>query len=324
MTARSRYALIVLLSLASYADTRGDEPKPYNGPGCTAAVDDFFLDEVWAKVVAQSCLNCHKAGGDAEQSKLLLRDPQRAIGDQERQAAWRHNRDALARIAQLKEGDRSRLLVKVTGGLDHGGADILPADSAGYRILETFVRRTSSQGASQVIESATKGEAADFFAGVAMLDDRRLLRRATLSLAGRLPNAAELAEVQQQGRAAFPAILDNVMREEAFYERLREGFNDIFLTLGVDGNAEASVLSYEHFSTTRLWYQKHDLSRIADEKERRQAGYKLAADYRQALLGEPMKLIEHIVRNDHPFTEIVTADYIMVTPYQPVEITADF
>ena len=28
-----------------------------------------------------------------------------------------------------------------------------------------------------------------------------------------------------------------------------------------------------------------------------------------------MKLIEHIVRNDQPFTEIVTADYIMVTPY---------
>ncbi len=28
-----------------------------------------------------------------------------------------------------------------------------------------------------------------------------------------------------------------------------------------------------------------------------------------------MKLIEHIVRNDRPFTEIVTADYIMVTPY---------
>ena len=25
-----------------------------------------------------------------------------------------------------------------------------------------------------------------------------------------------------------------------------------------------------------------------------------------------MKLIEHIVRNDRPFTEIVTADYIMV------------
>ncbi len=105
------------------------------------------------------------------------------------------------------------------------------------------------------------------------------------------------------------------MREDAFFERLREGFNDIFLTRGVDGNPDATVLSYEHFEKTRLWYQKYDLSHIQDEKERRQAGYKLANDYRAALLGEPMKLIEHIVRNDRPFTEIVTADYIMVSPY---------
>src|SRR5262249_33634168 len=69
------------------------------------------------------------------------------------------------------------------------------------------------------------------------------------------------------------------------------------------------------FSTTRHWYQKHDLSRIEDESERRKAGYKLADDYRKALLGEPMRLIEYIVRNDRPFTELVTADYIMVSPY---------
>ena len=66
------------------------------------------------------------------------------------------------------------------------------------------------------------------------------------------------------------------MQEEAFYTRLREGFNDIFLTQGVDGNPDQTVLSYEHFEKTRGWYQRHDLSHIADEKERRQAGYKLA------------------------------------------------
>ena len=32
------------------------------------------------------------------------------------------------------------------------------------------------------------------------------------------------------------------------------------------------------------------------------------------MLHEPTRLIEHIVRNDRPFTEIVTADYIVVTP----------
>jgi hypothetical protein len=130
-----------------------------------------------------------------------------------------------------------------------------------------------------------------------------------------LPTDAEFAAVKHDGLKALPAILDAVMKEEAFYTRLREGFNDIFLTLGIDGNADATVLSYEHFEKTRLWYQHFDLSHIKDEKERRQAGYKLADDYRKALLEEPMRLVDYIVRNDRPFTEIVTADYIMVSPY---------
>src|SRR5205823_10105000 len=117
-----------------------------------------------------------------------------------------------------------------------------------------------------------------------------------------------------KGLDALPPLLDELMKEEVFYDRLREGFNDIFLTVGLDGNPEATVLSYEHFTRTRLWTAKHDLSDVP-EKDRQKARYKLDADYRKALLGEPMKLVEHIVRNDRPFTENVTADYLMFTPY---------
>src|SRR4051794_34837980 len=70
----------------------GEEPKPYAGL-CTATIDSHFVDEVWTKVGAQKCLNCHKAGGDAEESKFLLRDPMRVSGD-ERAAALIHNQRA--------------------------------------------------------------------------------------------------------------------------------------------------------------------------------------------------------------------------------------
>ncbi|HKA06536.1 MAG TPA: DUF1592 domain-containing protein, partial [Gemmataceae bacterium] len=189
------------------------------------------------------------------------------------------------------------------------------ADSAGYRTLATFVRRVNNPATIGPTDLTTiDPKAPPFFDGVVMVDDRVLLRRLTLSLAGRLPTDAELAAVKKDGLKAIPAILDAVMKEDAFYARLREGFNDIFLTLGVDGNADQTVLSYDHFPN-RHWYQKHDLSHIKDEKERRYAGYKLADEYRKALLEEPMRLVDYIVRNDKPFTEIVTADYIMVSPY---------
>jgi hypothetical protein len=306
-------ALALLAGSVFALAARGADESPRPPAGCAAAVDNYFADEVWAKVGVRKCLTCHRKGGDAEDSKFILSDPRKLAGAG-REEAMRRNRAAFARIAALKEKDQSRMLLKVVGELDHGGNDVLPADSAEYRILADFVARVSGAGTGKA-PAAADPKAPPFFQGVVMLDDRRLLRRVTLSLAGRLPTDAELAAVAKGRLKAMPAILDALMKEDAFYDRLREGFNDVFLTLGVDGNADQTVLSYEHFEKTRHWYQHYDLSRIKDENERRRAGYKLADDYRKALLGEPMKLVEHIVRSERPFTEIVTADYIMVSPY---------
>jgi hypothetical protein len=309
--------VILMLALCTFLANRAPaEDKPaYTGPACTANVDDFFANEVWPKVGAQTCLECHKSGGDAEDSDFVLTDPQRTPGAA-RDQVLRHNRDAFAQMAALKEKDQSRLLLKVVGKLKHGGKQALKPDSAGYRVLAEFVTRLSAPPSAEAIVRAVAADknAPPFFDGVVMLDDRKLLRRVTLSLAGRLPTEPELAAVTSQGGQALPALLDAIMREDAFYNRLREGFNDIFLTIGYDDAAE-TALSYEHFSKTRGWVEKAELKEIADPKERQQVRYKLSHDYRQAILGEPMKLIEHIVRNDRPFTEIVTADYIMVTPY---------
>ncbi|MBA4066133.1 MAG: hypothetical protein C0501_20930 [Isosphaera sp.] len=304
----------LLLALAAgtglAATARGDGPPA--PVGCAASVDHSFEDEVWAKVGARSCLTCHRKGGDAEDSKFVLQDPRKAEGAA-RDAAMRHNRDAFAKMAAAKEKDQARILLKVVGGLDHGGSEVLKADSVEYRTLAAFVRRVNSPTGAAPLPAADP-KAVPFFDGVVMVDDRQLLRRVTLSLAGRLPTATESAAVAKDGVKALPAVLDALMTEDAFYERLREAFNDIFLTLGVDGNPDQNVLSYDHFPT-RQWYAKFDLSHIKDEAERRKAGYKLAADYRRALLEEPMRLVEYVVRAGRPFTEVVTADYVMLSPY---------
>jgi hypothetical protein len=315
MVQHRRFLFLALAAGSVFTSAvRGDDKVPQPVVGCAAAVDNFFEDEAWAKVGVRKCLTCHRKGGDAEDSKFILIDPRKREGAA-RDEAMRHNRAAFAKMAAIKEKDKSRMLLKVVGELDHGGSDVLPADTAGYRILADFVRRVNGLGTGKAPAVAVDPKAPPFFQGVAMLDDRRLLRRVTLSLAGRLPAEPEFTAIGKGGSKAMPAILDAVMKEDAFYDRLREGFNDIFLTLGVDGNADQTCLSYEHFEKTRHWYQSYDLSHIKDKNERQRTEWKIAAEYRKALLGEPMKLVEHIVRNDRPFTEIVTADYIMVSPY---------
>jgi hypothetical protein len=162
-----------------------------------------------------------------------------------------------------------------------------------------------------------------FFDGVVMLSNQRLLRRVSLSLVGRLPSPEELSAVGSDGAKAgdttsgdtksLNKILDAMMTEPAFFDRLKEAFNDILLVRGFDGNPE-TVYSYDHFNKTRNWPQQYDYSNFP-EKDRLKAKYRLTDVYREAILREPLELIAHIVRNNRPITELVTADYIMVSPY---------
>src|SRR5262249_40428885 len=105
-----------------------------------AARDSFFEDQVWAKVGERTCLNCHSAGGDAEDSKFLLKDT--SLDPH----LIRTNRSAFERMAAKKQDGKSRLLVKVSGGQNHGGGIALKPESTGYKILEAFVHAVEGKG----------------------------------------------------------------------------------------------------------------------------------------------------------------------------------
>jgi hypothetical protein len=304
----------------------------HSGPQCFA-VDNFFVDEVWVKVGERTCLKCHNVKGDASDSEFVLQD---AAGDRtKRDEAIQHNHAAFLRMASAKEDGESRLLQKVSGGLDHGGGEVLKADSTEYQIIERFVRLTASRRRLRSGDTDAFGfplnegirdrsdVAASFFNELEMMSPRRLLRRITLSLAARLPTGPERAVVETDGLQGVDNVLDDIMREDAFHERLQEAFNDILLTRGYDGVAEGA-LSYGHFKN-RLWYQELNPRKgLSQEKARELFPYshpkmiehtKLVREYREGMRREPLELITYIVRNDRPFTELVTADYIMVSPY---------
>jgi len=131
--------LAAIAQIVAFAPVRGDDNAQSPVISCQSAVTEFD-DGVLAKVGVQKCLTCHQKGGDAEESEFILLDPRKSEAAA-RDAATRHNRAAFARMAAVKENNESRLLLKVTGKLDHGGSVVLTPDSAGYRILADFVRR---------------------------------------------------------------------------------------------------------------------------------------------------------------------------------------
>ena len=317
----SRFGLAVaILGGWAHSFAAQDEPPgtPQSSPSKSSAADAscpaadrFFEEQLWSKVVELTCLKCHVTGGEAGETDFVLQAPNGIHDDQ----TLHKNCQTIRRIALVQDADQSRLLQKALGGLDHGGGKVVKTDSTAHRILQRYVDRITG-----TVPPETPADPADdyvekpFFEGVGMLSPSRHLRRLTLSLAGRLPTADELKQIEQQGQAAIDPILDRILQEDAFYFRLKEGFNDIFLMMGLEQPAEF-LFSYEHFGETRSWFMKYDLNHIADPAAREKAMYKMMADYREALLREPTEMLEYIVRNNRPLTELLTADYLMVSPY---------
>ncbi len=185
--------LLLGLSLAWWGRVVGAPPADRGEPAC-CAVDDFFAEEVWAKVGERTCLKCHNAGGDASDSEFLLQSTVRSPG------AIRKNLEAFARMAAAQEDGASRLLLKVAGRLDHGGGEVLKAGSTGLEILQKFVRRRSAAtGQPPASQAEPLDNAPPYFDGVRMMSPERLLRRITLSLAARLPSEEERAAVDKRG-----------------------------------------------------------------------------------------------------------------------------
>ena len=147
------------------------------------------------------------------------------------------------------------------------------------------------------------------FDTVRMAPARKTLRRAALIFAGRIPTEAEYAAAQG-GAAALRATIRGLMTGPQFHEFLIRGANDRLLTDREDCGLLCGTLSFvdftnEHFRRRQAAHTSGDRRSLWDWENRVQHGVQRA----------PLELIAHVVENDRPYTEILTADYIMANPW---------
>ncbi|WP_181197739.1 DUF1588 domain-containing protein [Enhygromyxa salina] len=268
--------------------------------------EDFFKEQIWAPVMSKKCITCHSPTGVAKSSQFVLQS-----------ADWtgylEANLATVERLAKLEYEGEPWLLVKPTNTVDHGGGVQIERGSAEYDAFVELVDRIKNP-----VECAEDGtEIETYFADVSTLSDVETLRKASLSLVGRLPTPEEELAVANGGLEALDLVLDEMMTEDAFYERLIELYNDHFLTDRYLPSVDAiDLLDGEDYPNS-YWFEA-----IEDEAERNLA----RARSNEAVAREALELVAHVVRNDRPFTEILTADYTMVNPYsaQVYGINANF
>ncbi len=256
----------------------------------------FFTDEVWNPFLSTTCFACHNGQGIASTSELVLQSPNQA-------GFLDANLAIVANIAQFERNGTSILLLKPSAQIDHGGGQVITESSKEYKALAELVRQLRDP---VVCEDTGDNP----FAGVNLLDNASTFRKATLQISGRLPTDDERLQVDGGDDADLDAALDGLLEEEAFYGRLKEIYNDIFLTdKYFNGRRGTELLDGNRFPDL-FWYEQGERSEAQENERRRLEGLT-----NRGVAREPLELVAYLARNNLPFTELVTADYLMVNPF---------
>jgi hypothetical protein len=255
---------------------------------------DYYAANVHP-ITSNICAGCHNTGGLAKDTEYILENS--AIS-----GFLDHNLETIRRVASLELNGESIWLLKPTLQVPHEGGMAIEKGSDNYKKMVGLVVRLKNDNACQPNDNAA-------FQGVEMLSAIRTLRKAAIMLVGRLPTTEENQRVTDGGFPALEAVLDEMMTEPAFYDLLRITYNDLFLT---DFYITQGTDFVSGDYADPMWYETAGQSVLA------QYGLSDVEELQRfiniSIAREPLALIDWVVKNDLPFSEILTANYTMVTP----------
>jgi hypothetical protein len=262
-------------------------------PGSEPQSESLYFETVSEPIIQTRCIVCHVAGGVAQNSGLLYVD-----SNTSNYQSINYN-TLMDYIANAPSGTEL-ILSKPQGLSSHGGGVQLSPDSADLNTWSAFVEaaiaETSGGGSSETAQN--------IFDAVIKTDNEEALRKAALLFAGRLPTDLEIAEASGSSEAALGNVIRDLMTGEGFSNYLIESANDHLLTEAFTTNLFNIV--------DRFFYPNSD-QYFMSEGNRTERNL-----VSEALAIEPMMLIEHVVTNERPYSEVLTADYIMVNPYSAI------
>ena len=261
---------------------------PGGAGGETAA--EFFAARV-SPVVQSKCVNCHVEGGVSGNTRLVFVRSDNADH-------LELNRQAFADfLAEAEDG--AELILNKIQGVAHGGGVQAAAGTEDYASIERYLELIGGDSGAAPLTPAT------LFDGVATAPAWRTLWRAAIVFAGRLPTEAEY-ERAERGPAGLRGAIRGLMAGDGFHDFLIRAANDRLLTDKLLGYA----IGYNEFGFVNLNNAARTLRFKGDETafwrwdQRTQFGFARA----------PLELIAHVAQNDLPYTEVLTADYVMANP----------
>ena len=262
--------------------------------GVEETAEEVFREHISGPIVQGKCIVCHVAGGVSGNTRLVF------VRASQPEHEARNLRTFETFLADVDDG--ASLILNKIQGVAHGGGAPVPAGTQEFADMERFLRLLGEDVSTAPVTVET------LFDTVTMAPLRKTLRRAALIFAGRIPTDEEYAAAQG-GAEALRATIRGLMTGLGFHEFLIRGANDRLLTdrrgTIIDHHADFLVdFSNEAYRRASEGHARGDDRYFHDWNDRVQHGARRA----------PLELIAHVVENDLPYTEVLTADYIMANP----------
>ena len=279
--------------------TQVPSPSPRPTRFCDDVEEEFLLTAY--PVLEAECKNCH-VGPNASSGSLNLTN-----------GGNRSDFNVFKTIASELVDGESKLLLKPLNEIPHGPGQRLTRGSAEFTVLQDYVTDLLACEV-RAVPSPTPEPQKEL--GLRYPSAYSQLHKTTMMLASRLPSDAEINNLEaasndSQRTQRLGAVIDQLMTEQYFYDGLKHSFNDLLLT---DWRAWSTAPAANMFFGLLNGSFDRE-SDAAQQRGERTGAYGIAR--------APLELIEYVVKNDRPFTEILTANYLMVNPYSARVFGAD-
>ncbi|MPW31986.1 hypothetical protein F9L16_23860 [Agarivorans sp. B2Z047] len=152
--------------------------------------------------------------------------------------------------------------------------------------------------------------ASDSALNVEVPDDRagRFFYKVALNIANRLPTEEEKALIDEEGAKVLNSLVDDLVNSEYFSTRIMTIYDDALHFVGLPS---PHVMS-RNFSSTHGFSDRGDRDWYALAEPSGPLQNYLRDQTKEAIAQEAGRLIKHVVDNNLPFTEILTADYTVI------------
>ena len=265
--------------------------------------EEVFAERISGPIVQGKCIACHVEGGVAGPELTQLQFVRRESNPNHEALNLRAFEEY---IAEVDDG-ANVILDKIQGARGHGGGAPVPAGTPEFADMQRFLGLLGEDVTRAPLTLQT------LFDTVTLAPPRKVLRRAALIFAGRTPTEQEYAAAER-GADALRATIRGLMTGPEFHEFLIRGANDRLLTerdfIIIDANDGYVEYIDEIYRRKREAYD-----RGWTERTLRRLYYEWNDTVQYGFRRAPLALIAHVVENDLPYTEIMTADYIMANPW---------